>query len=233
MSLLAMIAFSARAAAAQPQAGIPVELRLPQPPVIAVVRGAWYAVIDLHVGNLLDQPLRLTSVRAAVPGSTVAIREYSGAELRANLKAFGAADSAGATLLPPGGRVIVYLWIPMRAATSSLDVSVVLAAASGAERTVALESLPIPPTPPVEIGPPLRGGDWVAANGPDPDSMPGHNRLLVNVAGRIVTPQRFATDWVRLGTTGGSGAARRRGTRTRPLGARRCWRLRTERSWRR
>jgi len=49
---------------------------------------------------------------------------------------------------------------------------------------------------PIVIGPPLRGSNWVAANGPSNDSS--HRRALVPVDGRTVIPQRFAIDWVQL-----------------------------------
>ena len=50
------------------------------------------------------------------------------------------------------------------------------------------------------IGPPLRGGDWVALNGPSNNSV--HRRALLVVNGMPRIAQRFAIDWVRLGPGG-------------------------------
>jgi murein DD-endopeptidase MepM/ murein hydrolase activator NlpD len=47
-------------------------------------------------------------------------------------------------------------------------------------------------TPPV-LGPPLRGGPWVAAYGPSWER--GHRRVLYTVDGRARIPGRFAVDW--------------------------------------
>jgi hypothetical protein len=46
------------------------------------------------------------------------------------------------------------------------------------------------------IGPPLRGGPWLAANGPAAES--GHRRALVPVEGMSAIAQRFAIDWLKV-----------------------------------
>src|SRR5207244_350001 len=46
------------------------------------------------------------------------------------------------------------------------------------------------------IGPPLRGADWLAANGPS--SASGHRRTVISVEGTARIPQRFAIDWIQL-----------------------------------
>jgi len=46
------------------------------------------------------------------------------------------------------------------------------------------------------IGPPLRGGNWWAANGPSNHS--GHRRSLIAVDGKARIPERYATDWSKL-----------------------------------
>jgi murein DD-endopeptidase MepM/ murein hydrolase activator NlpD len=55
---------------------------------------------------------------------------------------------------------------------------------------------------PIVIHPPLRGSGWLAANGPQPDVVPVHNRLLAPLFGTVRTPQRYATDWVKFGPDG-------------------------------
>jgi hypothetical protein len=46
------------------------------------------------------------------------------------------------------------------------------------------------------IGPPLRGGPWLAGNGPNARS--GHRRALISTGGTPTIAQRFAIDWVKL-----------------------------------
>ena len=50
------------------------------------------------------------------------------------------------------------------------------------------------------VAAPLRGGDWLATNGPSNTS--GHRRALIPVGGRAVIAQRFAIDWQRVGGDG-------------------------------
>jgi murein DD-endopeptidase MepM/ murein hydrolase activator NlpD len=49
---------------------------------------------------------------------------------------------------------------------------------------------------PVVISPPLRGGEWLAANGPSNNS--GHRRAMIPVGGGVHIAQRFAIDFVQL-----------------------------------
>jgi murein DD-endopeptidase MepM/ murein hydrolase activator NlpD len=49
---------------------------------------------------------------------------------------------------------------------------------------------------PLVIAPPLRGGEWLAGNGPANNS--GHRRALVPIGGKACIAQRFAIDWVQL-----------------------------------
>jgi hypothetical protein len=53
---------------------------------------------------------------------------------------------------------------------------------------------------PLAIAPPLRGGGWLAANGPSEAS--DHRRALLNVDGHAYVAQRFAIDWIQFGTNG-------------------------------
>ena len=53
---------------------------------------------------------------------------------------------------------------------------------------------------PILIGSPLRGGGWLAANGPSNDSE--HRRSLIAVDGKARISQRFAIDWLKLGQDG-------------------------------
>jgi hypothetical protein len=54
---------------------------------------------------------------------------------------------------------------------------------------------------PIVIGPPLRGSDWVAMNGPG--NVGGfHRRALLAAGGEAAIAQRFAIDWVKLGANG-------------------------------
>ena len=50
------------------------------------------------------------------------------------------------------------------------------------------------------LGPPLRGENWIAANGPSNTSI--HRRALIPLNGNVRIAQRFAIDWVQMGPNG-------------------------------
>src|SRR3546814_18939739 len=50
------------------------------------------------------------------------------------------------------------------------------------------------------LGPPLRGGLWVAIH--SPTWARGHRRVLYTIDGRARIPGRFAIDWVRVDAQG-------------------------------
>jgi hypothetical protein len=64
-----------------------------------------------------------------------------------------------------------------------------------------LETASIPvSTDMLVITPPLRGGVWLAANGPSAES--GHRRAMVPLEGSYYIAQRFAIDWVKVDDRG-------------------------------
>jgi murein DD-endopeptidase len=50
------------------------------------------------------------------------------------------------------------------------------------------------------LGPPLRGGNWLAVNGPS--NAPRHRRGLIPSQGKAAISQRFAIDWVQINLNG-------------------------------
>ena len=52
------------------------------------------------------------------------------------------------------------------------------------------------------LSPPFNGGIWLAGDGPVNDS--NHRRSILAVDGHIYSPERFASDWVKVGPNGDS-----------------------------
>jgi hypothetical protein len=100
--------------------------------------------------------------------------------------------------IPGGARAVVWLWVPVdrTAPPGSVQHRVFVEQGTGdsaqtrqldgPEVAVAREAAP--------VGPPLRGGIWLAANGPAPET--GHRRGLIPVGGVPSIAQRFAIDYV-------------------------------------
>jgi murein DD-endopeptidase MepM/ murein hydrolase activator NlpD len=95
---------------------------------------------------------------------------------------------------------VAFLWVPLAGNTpAAFRNRVTVETGSGdSVRTQQLESSQViaVTSPGPDIGPPLRGGPWLAANGPSPRS--GHRRALIPVGGVPTIAQRFAIDYVRV-----------------------------------
>jgi murein DD-endopeptidase len=109
------------------------------------------------------------------------------------------------TRLAGGLRGVTWLWVPVDAQSPPTSVRhrITVAEVSGADsgRTHVFEGGSATVARDVAvIGPPLRGGDWLTANGPSNES--GHRRALIPIAGTPVIAQRFAIDYVRVDAAG-------------------------------
>ena len=109
------------------------------------------------------------------------------------------------TVLSPSGSAVVSLDVRVRRKADLPDVLQHRVVASTrpppGEQSMRFSSrigrVPLLARKPVELGPPARGGIWVADEGCcDKDTH--HRRGLLVVNGNEVVPQRFAIDWMRL-----------------------------------
>ncbi|MEO8333444.1 MAG: M23 family metallopeptidase [bacterium] len=182
-----------------------LELRVPKAPTLGVAESGSFIAYELHVTNFSAQPMTLKDVDVLSGGN-------------GNTVLFTLADSAltqgisrpGLTVPPAdrlkiagGTRAVVFVWMPVdaRSAPASLRNRVRVEHGTGdSSRTQELEGGVVSVARMgADIGPPLRGGVWLAANGPSARS--GHRRALIPIAGAPSIAQRFAIDWVRVNDT--------------------------------
>ena len=182
-----------------------LELRVPKPPTIATGNGASFLAFEMHVTNFAAQPMTLKRVEVATAGSgasrLVLLTLADSALPRSLTRPGGGIAQAERTRLAGGTRAVVWLWVPVdrRSPPDALDTRVVVEVGTGDSATTQeLDAQPVPVGPEgPAIGPPLRGGVWLAANGPAPET--GHRRGLIPVGGMPSIAQRFAIDYVRVG----------------------------------
>jgi Peptidase family M23 len=197
-----LVVAGARVSAAQVTLPPSLELRVPKAPTVAnSVEGAFLAY-ELHVTNFGAQPLTLRGVDVVTSDpSREVLFTLADSALDQSLSRPGLPASApDRRTLAGGSRAVLYLWM-------NVDTGVVLTSLRNRVRvehrngdTVRVRDLegpvvPIARTGPV-IGPPLRGGTWMAANGPNARS--GHRRALIPTGGTATIAQRFAIDYVKL-----------------------------------
>lgn len=185
----------------------PVEMRVPKPPTIAPINGGAVLAYELHMTNWVAQPFAVQRVEVvhAADGrvlSTLADSTLARALGRPGMTPTNPSDR---TRIGGGMRGVAWLWVPVDARNppSSVRHRVTVQEASGADsgRTHVFEGGSVAVSRDVvTIGPPLRGGAWVTANGPSNES--GHRRALIPIGGMPVIAQRFAIDYVRVDTAG-------------------------------
>jgi murein DD-endopeptidase len=172
-------------------------------PMIAF--GKAYVVYELLLTSFDSRPLELSRLRVVDPDDRTNTFDFSGATLAAMVSPVGP-DSGGApTSIEPGQVRLVYIWLPFAAAnrvprriTHFLQCRV--GARPGEVDEIETAPIAIDESPPLSIGPPLRGGDWLAEGGPSNSSYHRRARMVGN--GTVYFAQRFAIDYVKVSADG-------------------------------
>jgi Peptidase family M23 len=178
----------------------PIDVTVTEPPTAFRADGKMHLVYELHVTNFSSQDCTLTRVEVMhADGDHQALAQYESTDLVGRVARPGVQGLTGTDKLRlgPGLSGVVYLWVTVADGAKVPDalkhrISVKVAdseftvdcARVAVKRDLAL------------IGPPLRGGEWMAANGPSNTSA--HRRALIPVGGSARISQRFAIDWVQL-----------------------------------
>jgi Peptidase family M23 len=178
-------------------------------PAPLVVQGKAYLVYELLVTNFQSAKINLESVRA--DGGPMGIFDFSGGDLKSmvDLPARYGATGEELTVAPLETRLLL-LWLPFASTelphrlVHTIGYSVAAGSGPAAARTpMTVATLPMLvnyKNRPVVLGPPLRGNNWLAANGPSNSS--GHRRVFTADGGQVYFPERFAIDFVQLGADG-------------------------------
>jgi len=205
--LQAVIAALAPSLATAQGAALPpfLELRIPKPPSIATGDGASFLAYEVHVTNFASQPMTLKRIEVASNDAGGTRRVLASVADSALMRSLGrpgtTTPAAERAKLAGGARAVVWLWVPIdrQAPPRALATRVFVEQGSGDSTTTQELDGPVVPVTPEgpAIGPPLRGGTWLAGNGPAPET--GHRRALIPIGGTPSIAQRFAIDWVRLG----------------------------------
>jgi murein DD-endopeptidase len=177
---------------------VPFEITTPVAPTPFPAEGKTYLVYELHVTNFSQSDWVLTRVEVFGSGEK-ALASYEGSDLAARLSRPGTPPSTEKPRIGGGLRAVIYLWLTLEPgeATPATLRHRLSAKIGDTPEELKVESLGIAiGRKPIEIGPPLRGSEWLVGNGPSNSS--GHRRALIPVDGRARVAQRFAIDWVQL-----------------------------------
>ncbi|HEX5072970.1 MAG TPA: M23 family metallopeptidase [Gemmatimonadaceae bacterium] len=203
LCLSVLVAAGAPAAFAQTSISFPpfLEMRVPKPPTVAASEKGPLLVYEVHVTNFTPQPVTLKKLEVMSSPDKRDLFTLSDSGLMRAVSRPGMAPAGQAERLKVNGgmRAVVFLWVPlMGAAPKSIQHRLTIESGTGdSVRTQTLDGAVVPVTAQaVAIGPPLRGGTWLAANGPSATS--GHRRTIIPINGTPAVAQRFAIDWVKV-----------------------------------
>ena len=185
---------------------IAIDVRMLPGPISA--NGTHYLVYELDVINYMASTALLKRVEVfAESRSGPALIAYEGQDLIDNI------NRPGLTLEPderPGigaaSHAMVYMYVPVDAGQPvprKLHHQVtfeVQGSDSSFTDVVDFDTRVLPRTEVIQIGPPLKGGPWVALNGPSNTS--GHRRTPIPHGGRPGLAQRYAIDYMMLDRDG-------------------------------
>ena len=185
----------------------------PYPPEAQILDGAGHrhSAYELYVTNFGKTPLKITKldVQGKDDDKVVVNQPASGKQLAAMFvpATSGDASKPNDPSLKPGETGIFFIfadWIPDQGDPDTFETAITIEqhgerSGSGTIHAAALE---INQDDPIVIRSPLRGKNWLAANGPSNTSA--HRRAMLPINGQPHIGQRYAIDWIQLGGDGNS-----------------------------
>lgn len=200
--LVLLLALTAHAAMAQ-RAPLhqSFDLRVPCVPTPVVVAGKAALVYELHLASYAQEPLTLRRIEVIDDRQQVLL-DLSGAVLAEAISRADRAKGDDRLRIAPGMMAVAYLSVPV----PGIDATRLrhhVTYDDAASRTATIEGASLTSRPPASqtLGPPLRGGPWVAIY--DARWERGHRRVIYATNGQAKVPGRFAIDWIRVGSHGG------------------------------
>ena len=191
---------AAKAPSTPPQRpiSIPFDVSVPVAPTAFKAGGKTHLVYELHATNFSRSDCVLTRLEVIGAGEK-SLARYEGNELAAMLARPGAPPDVEKPKVGAGLRAITHVWLTLEAGAeipTTLQHRLGVKVGDFPEEMVLDCARVAVGQKPLVISPPLRGGEWLAGNGPSNTS--GHRRALIAVSGQAHIAQRFAIDWVRL-----------------------------------
>jgi murein DD-endopeptidase MepM/ murein hydrolase activator NlpD len=172
------------------------------PRVVHGSDGRRHLAYELRITSFQDEddPLKLVRVAVFFDRSKAPLTMVEGAGIGALLSQQAPeGESRDGVAIATGRSKTLFFWLtlPPGPLPSSLRHQLVFRTSKGKTEQADNVDTAILPGPPIRIGPPLRGGRWLAVEGPS-NHRSHHWGGLVAVDGKLTIPQRFAIDWFGL-----------------------------------
>jgi murein DD-endopeptidase MepM/ murein hydrolase activator NlpD len=178
------------------------DLRVPDVPHAATTDAGTQVFEELHLTNFTETPLRLVRVDVMDAQDRHVLASFAGDSLQRRLARIGSADAPGDAVVPPGRRDVVYIeWPTHGRRPRAIEHAVAYVRQPGTRMDVVHGARTmVSYRAGAALGPPLRGGPWVAIH--RAEWARGHRRVFNAVGGQARIPGRFAIDWIRVDGAG-------------------------------
>jgi murein DD-endopeptidase len=184
----------------------PLVAEVPIVPTAFAAGGKAHLVYELHVTNYTRYDSAIAKVEVLAADSDTALASFSGQELEDMILRPGLPEVKPKSKLAAGTTAVIFLWVDfpgLHDVPGEVRHRITMSYAAYPEPVIAVTApLHVNRKPVMVVSPPLRGDDWLAANGPSNVSL--HRRAIIPIDGSARIAQRFAIDWVRLFPDGGS-----------------------------
>jgi len=165
--------------------------------------GRNHLAYEITIVNQTQGEVTIQSVQVRAGGRPIGARLQGG-----SLEALLRVNSGGGPAIPGGGSALLFMDVqyPRNALrpkqlTHALTMSV--SQPPEADQSFSFVGVPtgVGKTRAIEVGRPLRGPGWVAANGCC-NPINAHRGATLSIDGTVRVPERFAIDWVQLAPSG-------------------------------
>lgn len=177
----------------------PVEARVPfAPEGFTGTDGAVHLAYELHITNFYGDTgvLKPKGLQIFADGAKTPLLALNKDQLAEFVRPAPAEHAA--VSIAPGKRAVVFVWITLPAGAAiphTLRHHIDFETDKKAVVTLDGAALQVASRKPLTLGPPLRGGTWLAHEGPG-NAHSHHWGSLVAVNGQVSIPQRYALDLV-------------------------------------
>jgi len=183
----------------------PVEARVPfAPEGFTGTDGAVHLAYELHITNFYGDTgvLKPKGLQIFADGAKTPLLALDKDQLAQFVRPSPAEHAA--VSIAPGKRAVVFVWITLPAGAAiphTLRHHIDFETDKKAVVTLDGAALQVASRKPLTLGPPLRGGTWLAHEGPG-NAHSHHWGSLVAVNGDLTIPQRYALDLVGVDAAG-------------------------------
>jgi len=186
LAVFAAITCEPQVAAAKSPRPVLLAVQIVRSPDPMIVFGKAYLVYELVLTSYDSVPVKVLGVRAADPRNPRTQIKFAGDALAKMMNPIAAKNGApDSTTLESGETCLVYMWSSFESAERvpkrllhfiryQVNHGMVV------DDEIEVASITISSAPPRSVGPPLRGGDWIADGGPSNDSYHRRARMVID-----------------------------------------------------